>query len=419
VTEPTTDERARAGRQLAELCARLFGVRPPSEAALVEHAERRAARLAKALPDYVASLPLDDRERGALATFATNGWTWFWREADALTAACERLAARRWDRPAHAWVAGCSTGEEAFTVAMIAAERGLDLRVLGTDVDPARIDHARAAIYEPPALRHLTPERAARFEPTGDGRLRPPARIRQRVRFSVHNLLSSPLRPPTGEWDLISCRNVLLHSHEGAASGILSRLGSVLDPLGARVLSAVDELAVDAGRLARSTPAPALRAPAPRIPAAPAPVDRASEAEREIGRGNALLAAHRLDEAAEAYRAALVIEPGCAEALLMQGLLHRKAGAPERAEDALRRALFLEPDLWLGWMHLAGIYERLGLPERSERALVAALSSLQRRPRLRWRAPDGGLRDRRIDAEAARRWCRARLRARPTKGERT
>lgn len=406
-------------RQLASLCARLFGMRPPDDARLLAYAEGRARALSQALPDYVTRLHADPLEQAALSAVATNGWTWFWREAAALEEACARLAARAPRRRLHAWVAGCSTGEEAFTLAILAARAGLDLWILGTDIDAARVEHARRGIYATPALRHLPADVADRyFTPEGDG-WRPRMDLRERVRFEVHNLLDAPVEPPSGEWDLISCRNVMLHAGAPAARRILAHLSAVRDPFGERVFSAVDELTVEEARLARSTPPP----PPSSSPRPPTPARDAEATLRERTRtrpgdfvahvtlGNILLAGHRLDEAASAYEAAEALDPGSAELLIMQGILHRKAGRIRAAEEVLRRALFLEPDLWLGWLLLAGVYERLGVPDRARRALQASLQGLRRRPRLEWRAPDGGVTDRRWDAEAAERLCRARLSA--------
>ncbi|MBX3274633.1 MAG: hypothetical protein KF729_30485 [Sandaracinaceae bacterium] len=422
---PATDP---VDRELAALCGRLFGMRPPDDGRLLAHVEARARRAGQPLEAYVARLYHDPAEQAALAAVATNGWTWFWREAPALIEACERLAARAPRRRMHAWVAGCSTGEEAFTLAIVAERAGLELYVLGTDVDPTRIAHARQALYAEAALRHVPEELVARYFERRAGLFVPAPRVRALVRFEVHNLLDPPPRPPPGEWDLVSCRNVMLHARASAAQRILANLSGALDPFGERVVSAVDELTVEEARAplrpSQPPPAPSPRRPASRAPTASAasvaePALRArvetrpQDFEAWLGLGNLMLAAHRLEEAAAAYAAAEALEPASAELSIMQGLLHRTGGRLAEAEEALRRALFLEPDLWLGWLLLAGVYERLGVEDRARRALVSSLSAIERRPRLAWRAPDGGVEDRRMDAATARRLCRARLGASP------
>ena len=415
-----------AGRELAELCVRLFGVRPSDEGRLAAFAQTRAREHAVELTDYVARLRADTGEQARLARVATNGWTWFWREVPALAAACERLALLP-RRPVHAWVAGCSTGEEAYTLAILAAEARLSISILATDVDQRRIQYARAGRYDKSALRHLPTELIGRYFREEAGGWSPTVSLRSRIRFQTHNLLSRPLPAPTGDWDLVSCRNVLLHTDAWSARRMLANLSSVLDPFGERVLSAADELGLDGSRLARGStptlPPPArervsISAPLPAPAAAPMPpleqlpteTDRSStDFVSLLTQGNHDLASHRLEAAERAYEAAEAIEPQSAELSIMLGILHRKAGRLNRAEHVIRRALFLEPDLWLGWILLAGLYEREELPQRARSALETALHALSRRPRLKWRAPDCGISDRRIDPATAKRFCRARL----------
>jgi chemotaxis methyl-accepting protein methylase len=444
------------GRTLARFATALFGLRQPDEAKLLAHAEGRAGQLGIELGEYVARLTVDADEQRALAGAATNGWTWFWREVDALVEACERLARRGRPGPVRAWVAGCSTGEEVFTLAIVALRAALDVEILGTDVDADRIGRAREARYEDHAMRALPQRVRDGYFVREGGRWRPVDALRCRVRFETHNLLAAPPSPPGGgAWDLICCRNVLLHVEPPAARRMLANLGTALDPLGERVLSAADELGVDDGRVGRrsaradrtisSPPGSAKTAPSTRpgprgLPALEptrrespdrlATVGRADPAEverklREVLRrdperfeawltlGNSCMAGHRLREAERAYAAAEALQPRSAEVHLMRGLLYRKRGDVEEAEVAIRRALFLEPDLWLGWMLLAGIYERTGRPRDVARALEAALRGVERRPRLRWRAPSCGVLDREVDAATAERLCWARLGGHP------
>jgi chemotaxis methyl-accepting protein methylase len=438
------------GRELGELCRTLVGVRP-DEARLAAHARSRARSLGLDLDVYVARIAGDREERATLVMTATNGWTWFWREAATLRQACERLRARCAGR-AHAWVAGCSTGEEAYTLAMIAEEVGLEIEVLGTDVDGSRIERARRGRYDANALRHLPPHLERRFlRPTDGAGYEVRDSLRARVRFEVHNLLHPPPASPVGPWDLISCRNVLLHAEPELARRMLSNLGAALHPLGQRVLSAADELALETSRLSRrprSMPPPAAAPPEPpsleEAPPRPRP-DPVSEAaaafargdraraeailrdglEREpaslkarLALGNLCSSSHRFDEAAREYAAAERIDPQSTEALVMLGIVRRKIGRASDAEPPLRRAVFLERHLWIAWLLLAGLYERAGLLPQAGGALEAALIGLEHRPELDWCTPDFGVVDRRIDAATAKRLCMARKAALGREGER-
>src|SRR3984957_15984678 len=99
--------------------------------------------------DYVAGLTgPDDPEVIHLLDTITVGHTWFFRDleqAEAIVSVLRALTKGR-SRP-EVWVAGCSTGEDAYTVALLAGAAGVDVEVLGTDVNPRALERARAARY--------------------------------------------------------------------------------------------------------------------------------------------------------------------------------------------------------------------------------------------------------------------------------
>lgn len=113
-----------------------------------------------------------------------------------------------------AWVPGCSSGEEAYTIAMLVAEetgkqkKSLDIQIFATDIDGAMLARAREGVYAPSALNEVPPELADRyFEPDGEGyRISKP--IRSIVRTSGHSIIKDP---PFSKLDLISCRNLLIY----------------------------------------------------------------------------------------------------------------------------------------------------------------------------------------------------------------
>lgn len=113
------------------------------------------------------------------------------------------------------WSAGCSTGQEAYSMAMLFAEepekwRGWTIDILGTDVSTGCIDRARNGIYSQfEVQRGLGINQTIRwFEESGEG-WRAVEALRRPVRFQVHNLLEQPPHP--GGFDIILCRNVLLY----------------------------------------------------------------------------------------------------------------------------------------------------------------------------------------------------------------
>jgi len=130
------------------------------------------------------------------------------------------------------WSAGCASGPEAYTLAMLAIhaieQKGASTRleVLGTDVAPAALAAAHNAVYPASSVADLPPALRDRFlEDAGPGTLRVCERVTRLVRFRVHNLCDSP---PSGPFHLVSCRNVLMYLHEDAARRAVASLASTL-----------------------------------------------------------------------------------------------------------------------------------------------------------------------------------------------
>jgi len=131
------------------------------------------------------------------------------------------------------WSAGCASGEEPYTLALLCG----DAEILATDVDPAVLRGAEAARYPPTALRELAPDlRAQAF--SADGVLDP--RIRRRVRFMRHDVREPP---PDGPFDLVLCRNVAFtYFDDPTQRTTLERIARVTAPGGALVIGAHEAL---------------------------------------------------------------------------------------------------------------------------------------------------------------------------------
>lgn len=117
------------------------------------------------------------------------------------------------------WVAGCATGEEAYSLAMLCAEQISDkveapkVQIFATDIDEAAIAQAREGFYTINDLADVSPERLRRFfNKDGDGyRIR--REVRETIMFALHNFIKDP---PFSHLDLISCRNVMIYFNEVA-----------------------------------------------------------------------------------------------------------------------------------------------------------------------------------------------------------
>lgn len=147
--------------------------------------------------------------------------TYFFREPTQLEAFTRelvpRIVAQSQGRKAlTVWSAGCSTGEEPYTLSMLLDEaalaHGWEIDVLGTDLSRRALASARHAEYGQAALRATTASQAARyFDPAAKGHVKVKDRFRQRVRFGQLNLLDRAAADLLPSFDVVFCRNVLIY----------------------------------------------------------------------------------------------------------------------------------------------------------------------------------------------------------------
>ena len=134
------------------------------------------------------------------------------------------------------WSAACSTGEEAYSIAIAALQAGIagpgaDLRILATDLDTAALARARAATYPAERIEACPLDyRRGHFETLCDGKVRVSSRARGLVTFNQLNLHES--WPVKGPFDVIFCRNVLIYFDAEAKQAIVSRFIDLLCPGG-------------------------------------------------------------------------------------------------------------------------------------------------------------------------------------------
>lgn len=156
----------------------------------------------------------------------------------------EALPALAQTRPAkrlRIWSAGCSTGQEAYSLAFLFANQGArwddwQIEIIGTDVSPVAVAQARAGVYSQFEVQRGLPigDLMARFEQDGDDwKIRP--QLKARLSFMAHNLLDSP---PPGRFDAILCRNVLLYFSPERRRMVLDRLASAMQADGMLILGA-------------------------------------------------------------------------------------------------------------------------------------------------------------------------------------
>ena len=175
-----------------------------------------------------------------------NNETYFFRDRtpfDLLAkATLPKLIQRRQSKRLRIWSAGCSTGQEAYSLAMLFAEdplrwAGWTIDILGTDVSESAVRRAREGAYSQfEVQRGLGINQMIRwFEETDNG-WRAVEPLRRMVRFQVQNLLEPPPHP--GQFDIVLCRNVLLYLNAERRGQIFDRIAGAMEPDGWLMLGA-------------------------------------------------------------------------------------------------------------------------------------------------------------------------------------
>ncbi len=207
---------------------------------------RMAVHQIETLEDYVKFIQQAPEEVQALFRDMLIGVTNFFRDPDVFAVLEEQIIPRLFaGRPADAairiWVPGCSTGEEAYSLAILLAERqeamkqSFKVQVFATDLDSRAIATARAGLYPDSIAADLTPERLSRFfarEP-GDHAYRIHKGIRDMLIFSEQDVLKDP---PFSKLDLISCRNLLIYLDADLQKKLIPLFHYALNPKGILLL---------------------------------------------------------------------------------------------------------------------------------------------------------------------------------------
>ncbi|MFL5274297.1 MAG: CheR family methyltransferase, partial [Anaeromyxobacteraceae bacterium] len=181
-------------------------------------------------------------ELGELARRLTVGETYFFRNGNDLRALVElvlpdRARARAGARRLRILSAACSSGEEPYTLAMLARDipalAGWDVSIHAFDVNPAAIERAVAARYSTWSLRQTPPEVEARHFRRDGSEYRLEDAIREMVSFEERNLLEDdPRFWASGAFDVVFCRNVLMYFAPETTRRVVARIAGSLAPGG-------------------------------------------------------------------------------------------------------------------------------------------------------------------------------------------
>ncbi len=203
---------------------------------------RMAVHQVEAIDAYVKFLQQTPAELEALFRDLLIGVTNFFRDPSAFLALEQQAIPDIFKgKPAgeavRVWCTGCSTGEEAYSIAMLLQERMEALRqtyqvqVFATDIDSRAIATARAGVYPASIASDISPERLARFfSPEADGSVyRIHKGIRDMLVFSEQDLIQDP---PFSRLDLISCRNLLIYMGGALQKKLIPLFHYTLNPGG-------------------------------------------------------------------------------------------------------------------------------------------------------------------------------------------
>jgi len=379
-----------------------FGLRPGRDASQAQHLDETVMQLLATSPhtdpaDLYTALAagLLPQMLEVLATSMTIGETHFFRvtpqiEALRRVVLPDLIGRHTTDRRLRVWSAGCSTGEEPYTLAMLISEQlprlqDWDVQLVATDLNRAALEVARLGVYGEWSFRDSPLDLRTRFFTLLSGgaqrslgtapQWRLNDHIRGMVRFAHLNLAEDPFPFVSGgeRLDLILCRNVTIYFGKDATQRLYHRFAEALDPAGWLVLgpsdpvpthaSALDVTALNGAlvwrrrQLARlvppRSPARAAAARRPSTPRVPARVKHPSAATSEQRRNPANASMDPLVH-------------------LQAGMVQLGDGAPAEAIDSLRRAAFLDETSALVQFSLGTAYRQIGDPSRSRSAFSRA-----------------------------------------------
>jgi chemotaxis protein methyltransferase CheR len=409
---------------------------------------RRAALRGEAPAAYAASLPSPAcrGELQAVAELLLNHETIFFRNRPHMEALRSHILPELHRRlpagePIRIWSAGCATGEEAYSIAIVASEAlgippSRPVQILGTDLSEAALGRAEAGVYRGRTLMNLSEARRGRFfSPRGDALVAGPA-LRRLVRFERCNLLD-PFPPVIAGVHLIFCQNVTIYFQVETCRALMGRFYDALAEGGALFLGFSETLwnifsrfhwreisgsyvyykesqrkpsqqaalvasgpparPAPAGHAARAAAPPALPDEAALVEGARALIDAGDSAAALDLIASAPLRGERapqmlalaarahanrgdLDLAVAEARRALELDPLTTEAHLLMGLIYARQGQFGEAVRQLDRARYLDPEEPLIAFHMAECHRQAGRPDAAIREYRNVIRKLAGRP---------------------------------------
>ncbi len=397
--------------ELAQLAAHHIGLRIPENAQerFAAVLRRRATQLGLAsLADYRTFLASHQagREWEEIARAFTSSETFFLRDHGQfdllrLSLLPELIAQHQHDKTLRLWSAGCSSGEEAYSLAMLVdmllpEQDDWNILILGTDIDSQAIAKAQRGLYGTWSFR-MAPAafRERYFHPASQSAIRNPQtnewlldeRIRRRVTFRVSNLVGDRFPDPGSElrdMDMILCRNVFIYFEPAAVFAVAAKLATTLRE-GGYLLAAHTELighpvpelksrlfaggvvyqrvahaAALAPVLVRDIPRekPPVRAQPVATRPAPSPPPVAPDHEALLRQAHALADRGEYEQAEQLCRQVIASAPLAATAYFLLAQLAQLRGDFSQARELLGKVIYLDSRFVAAYMELAALYKR-------------------------------------------------------------
>jgi chemotaxis protein methyltransferase CheR len=436
---PMSDEQYAAIRSLLRDAAGLAFDESRRESVAYCIAERMRITGSPDVASYLALLTADgdNAERQALLDEVTIPETHFFRNPPQIRALRthvlpEILSQAKSTKRLRIWSAGCSTGEEPYTLAMLIREllpasAGWDVRIIATDISTRALTKAREARYGERAFVMTDPiDRQRFFYLDADrGQFVVRDEVREMVEFRHHNLVTAAPPFARGEVDVILCRNVTIYFDRSTTKNLMSRLHGCLRDGGYLFLGHAETLwqvsdafslvplgdafvyrrgatpdnrrAVLPDRRTENEPRPTradrrrgpldrrdLATPSPTAPAQRAPSGSSPDAmlaePDPMVAVRAAVATGNYVEAADLAAEVTTASPLRAEAHYLHGVALTNLGRHAEALVVLRRAVYLDPHDGFAHFLLGGALERCGERVAAARCYRAAAQTLGTRP---------------------------------------
>ncbi|MGI6252218.1 MAG: CheR family methyltransferase [Aminivibrio sp.] len=398
---------------------------------ILKAAEDMASKESRPLMDVLcdlAELPAGVSFPEKFVSALTVGETYFFRERKFLKAfsktALSEIVRRKEDGELRIWSAGCSTGEEAYTLAMILMDSRMfpgkkRISIIGTDINTAALEKARRGVYSPWSFRGMSDMEIASFFYRGSGDLfsvkEPYRRI---VRFHSLNLAGEKwsLWPDGGPPDAIFCRNVLIYFSEAKRREVVRRFYDLLPEKGWLVLAPCETasysyegflpISLDgatiyrkseqgrSGAVKKTPPFCSLNSffsgsdptedesffPGKRAVLSPPHEEKPSSPSPGADRVRELADEGRLEEALEELEKAMEKDRANPSLFYLRSLILQELNNRAEAAAALRSALFLDPDFVMAHYALGIMYLGDGKTEGAGRHFRNAEEILGRLP---------------------------------------